>query len=402
MSSKLSFAGYGLSVLVPLTMLVASCAGKSSDQSRFDRALELAPEGGTAVADEGPRPANCALSDGVDFVTVVDFEGSAPQWYTYDDGSALVPIASLGGAPVFPAGAAWGLSAQDLTQPDPIDTTRAPIGARCNSNFAMHLRGGPFSSWGAGAGTAFFLLTGELAAAYADPAAPGATTVPFFPQTTMSGLDVSGYQGIAFWARRGPTSQSSVRISVTDKYTNEEAARLIYNGTLLEGPYCGLVRTCGCPSGVECQPDNTCWRPGVDPDPGTMVTAADGGVSTATYPVCGAPKCAADPNTGANNVIDGSACVRFTTSDGNQDSYCYDEGVDPPPPAPTERCGDGWGAAVTVSNDWKFYRVPFNEMSQSGYGYPGDDFATNSIWSLTLSFSQGEVDMYIDDIGFYR
>ncbi len=470
MSSKLSFAGYGLLLMVPLSNAVVGCSGDSSDQSRASRAAELNPEGNEFVLDEGSRPANCSVLDGVDFVPVITFEGGASQWYKYDDGTSTKPLVLRGTGTMFDS---WGEPSQDLSMADPCVAAQPAIGTRCGSTFAAHAIGGAFSNWGGGIGTGYFKLTGELATINADPATPGATEVTFTAAAALKGIDVSSYQGIGFWARRGPTSQTSFKIGLSDKYTNENAARKMWNywatqaaDGIAEGPYCPLTRTCGCSADKSCSPvpaaapqactDNSacasdscvdgfcadptyCWNPDTDPAPGTPVAdpglcgcglppcnvdpatgnyfcwnpevdpppSADatytscnkaGGV---TYPACGSTACKGN-STEPNAVLDHSACTDFTTSDGIHDKYCYDAGSDPEPVPSNQKCGGVWGTSVVVGADWKFYRIPFNELAQDSYGWQSPDFALDNVWGLTITFGAGSVDFYIDDIGFYR
>lgn len=65
---------------------------------------------------------------------------------------------------------------------------------RCGSRFAMHVKGGPFQTWG------------------------GAFAV----QLGQPGLDASDWEGISFWARVGPTSRHPLRIEISDPHTDDK------------------------------------------------------------------------------------------------------------------------------------------------------------------------------------
>ena len=47
-------------------------------------------------------------------------------------------------------------------------------------------------------------------------------------------MDVSEWEGISFWARRGPDSQAGFRVLVGDKNTDDDIAYLMYR----EDPTC--------------------------------------------------------------------------------------------------------------------------------------------------------------------
>ena len=58
--------------------------------------------------------------------------------------------------------------------------------------------------------------------------------------------DVSAWEGISFWARRGPDSQAGFRVLVGDKYTDDDIAYLTYRIDPMLPRYCERVRECGC------------------------------------------------------------------------------------------------------------------------------------------------------------
>ena len=58
--------------------------------------------------------------------------------------------------------------------------------------------------------------------------------------------DVSAWEGISFWARRGPDSQAGFRVLVGDKYTDDDIAYLMYRIDPRMPRYCERVRECGC------------------------------------------------------------------------------------------------------------------------------------------------------------
>jgi hypothetical protein len=76
---------------------------------------------------------------------------------------------------------------------------------------------------------------------------------------------------------------------------------------------------------------------------------------------------------------------------------------------------DKFGAYVLLGPDWKYYRIPFSDLRQAGYGlqFPSlcvessDDpdhhcFGDGGIRTMALTYSRGLWDIWVDDIGFYR
>jgi len=66
-------------------------------------------------------------------------------------------------------------------------------GGRCGSRFALHVRGGPFVDGGGSVGLTF--------------------SAPF---------DASAFDGIAFWARRGPLGRNALRVEVSERHTEQK------------------------------------------------------------------------------------------------------------------------------------------------------------------------------------
>jgi len=77
---------------------------------------------------------------------------------------------------------------------------------RCGSKYAMHVKGGPFQTWG-----------GVFAVQLGNP-----------------GLDAANWEGISFWARVGPQSRHPLRIELSDPRTDDK--QKVYQGQLLDNP----------------------------------------------------------------------------------------------------------------------------------------------------------------------
>jgi hypothetical protein len=425
-----------------------ACSGQDNADERDARKLETNPDSGelldggveaapvlpyedrTEIFPDTPSsPPTCSVEDGVELATIVDFEGGAPTWFKFDDGTApagqgLLPLDGN----MAPTNPNWGLASVTLDPP------------RCDSQDALHIQGGPFSNWGGGLGSQYFRLTGELAAENDQPDDPinlysPIAAVPTDPEKVQGkGVDASAYKGVALWARRGQNSQSSFRLILNDKYTSNEASRMQYNrqqgleafsNVPEEGPYCGRIRAC-VPAGSTCANGKVCNQSPDDNNWYCFDPAAGETVDTMTTPRCDTTDCSSANNVdcifdGADyecfevstgNQISGSfqedalfedkPCTPHVFSDNFKQAVCYDPETDPVPPNENERCDNGWTAMITVTNNWVFYRIPWSEFAQNDALAVAPDFAFDSIFSINIGFAQGPVDFYIDDISFYR
>ena len=105
-------------------------------------------------------------------------------------------------------------------------------------NRTIDIQGGPFLAWGGGVGMSVKDFTGM-------------TNVTDY-RTVLK--DVSDYEGISFWARRGPDSQVGFRVLVGDKYTDDDIAYLNYKQRPLMPRFCERVRECACLNHRACAP----------------------------------------------------------------------------------------------------------------------------------------------------
>lgn len=262
--------------------LFAACTGKGPPRptceglAAFDAGLDVQPytsaltdaqppEAFGQEEDPGPQCINCTLDRDLDIMTVVDFEnGFAPAWFNYGEPGiyleppAAGPATGDGGVVNNVPPPYWGLQVDHLAE--------KPGGVRCGSNYALHMAGDRFSQWGGGFVTRLALVRGDLIDKYCtegsaetfslsvaggDPKKNGIGGSPrymtngttsgemvsrenasgcFFymspgaDQPSLLGLDVSDYDGISFWARRGPSGQSTLRIALVDQNTSEDYA----------------------------------------------------------------------------------------------------------------------------------------------------------------------------------
>jgi hypothetical protein len=62
---------------------------------------------------------------------------------------------------------------------------------------------------------------------------------------------------------------------------------------------------------------------------------------------------------------------------------------------------DKFGVYAIFGPDWKFHYFPFSEFRQSGFGRRAPFFDIEGLLSLAFTYSRGQWDLWIDDIGFY-
>ena len=227
--------------------------------------------------------------------------------------------------------------------------------------------------------------------------------------------DVSAYEGVSFWARRGPDSFGTLLVTINDKYTSDDMNR--QNET-----YCRRIVAChsACQNYMPCQdsvapnditvgtddlppaPVKRCFDPAVGmplPPPSQLPgMGSTDDLLDAIYPRCG-NTCNfrltyPDPD------FEGKECRPYTFTSGESAEYCFN--ADEPPPSREERCVDGFTSSLQLTDQWKFYTVPFSEMRQGGYGKRAPEFDLKSVYSVTLGWGPGSVDFYIDNVSLYR
>jgi hypothetical protein len=410
-----------------LTALASACSPNKNHAQRERAAAEAEadadaldagrPDGciRSCLPDPGSLPVDCAKAEeGYEFAggsgTVNRFQiwnladTMSYQGYTYQDGSALDPT-------------------QD---PESIE--------RCGEiRQVKHVRGGPFAGWGGGAGLSikdwWNRVKATLEPPPPDPPACVGPGTPFpcenlvaNPEIRGRFLDASAWDGISLWIRRGPEGQDGVRVTLGDKYTDDELN--IDQGTnegLKEQLYCKRARTCSCHSNRPCTSftdssgtSQLCYDPRYDSlpvkcrdlDPTETQNKfcfsgfKDQGRAVVQY--CGQSACDDEfPAGGEDPAFDGKACIPYQLQSGENASYCFDPG-EAPPPENYERCGDHWQTPIRVSTDWQLFLIPFSDMRQQGYGKESQKLLTDQLTLFRLTWEGGYVDYYIDDVRFYR
>lgn len=405
-----------------LFVLLAALAGIdcSGNKNYEERALiaEAKPEFcvGSCTPDEPPPLVDCAAAEaGLEFLRIWDFE-------TRSTDSQGNPV----GEPYAEGLYEYDDESNDFRFPYGYEPPSTPI-ARCGggNEHALHVWGGPFWSWGGGIGRRVDGIrnarcTGDPLPDYC----PGPNAE--FPENT---LDLSQWEGISFWARRGPDGQPGLRVAVGDKRTDDDLSYFSYRQDPDAPRYCERVKECGCrskPCTEYIDPNFPatnltgyyCYDPAVDPPPAPKVRPCDPNTSCGMsntveylqdetqYETCGPTRCEAAyeafPQDGPDPQFAGRPCTTFAFRGGIVGDYCYDPVNGPPPAEQNEQCGDHWLAGVTLTNEWQFFKVPFTELLQQGWAKEQPYLDTSAISLVRMTWDKGWADFWIDDVSFYR
>ncbi len=319
---------------------------------------------------------------------------------------------------------------------------------RCDgvsNNHVLHMTGGPYLGWGGGMGLGLsHFASQELGLCTGDPKSPSwpsyCAPPDSDPNVIASVLNLSGWDGVAVWARRGLNSQPLLRVLVGTKDTDDDIAFLMYDPANPKKPlYCQRVRDCSCqfndymaggsehtctqfdqlpadstlcpaPTGFtysDPYPPNAsfvkgyyCGRPGSTPS--TSSSANNAGGSGSNW--CNTTMCdsfySAYPNSGPDSQFAGKPCTPTTYRSGVQTSLC--RRPDEPVIETDQQCGDHFTFPLHLTTDWKLYLIPFREMFQQGFGKQAATFDVKTISVVRLTWDAGAIDYYVDDLRFYR
>lgn len=405
----------------------APVAGCSSNKNHEERAaapeapqpLDYEDEAAMKAAcisrctpDPGSKPVDVAAAEaGYDFAWVWQLapggganSGRAVATFTYDDSTTEFVVPRR----------IWSTFSPYLRggwEPIPDDVSGL---AAAGPQWAIRLKGGPFTEYGGGMGQSFRTQS-NLDTYHPKLSAAPSQEFPGLMDGFASGgaYDLSSWEGIAIWVRRGPDGQQSMRVGVTEKHSAEDlnSGALPLGATELppgvsEGKHCKRWRICGCSGGTPCTPvqrgnvtHHYCFDPALDPPPDP--TSLD---DLHNYPACGPWRCAEkNSSTGGDDPLYlGKACTPFVQSDGRSDSFCYDPATDPTPPAKRERCNNPFSAPIKVTLDWQLIKVPFTELRQADESLVAGEFDLKSVKQIVVTYTGGWIDFYIANLGFYR
>lgn len=348
------------------------------------------------VPDPPPPPVKCAeIESKYEFLSPAI---SASGLYTYDDYSAAHPVR------------------QDPTMPRCI-TPDAPKG---KMESVVRYFGGPYQSWGGGIGRSVHDWIGGSPPRCTGPGtpAPCESFDPALGESPGRTVDLSQWDGVSLWARRGPESQAGFRVTVGDKTTDDDLNIDQSTGTHdttddgidEEQRWCKRVRRCDCSGPTPCSlyedPSGTltgyyCYDPRYQDPPNAH----------GDYPRCGQTACddlyeagavQGPDNSSADPRFNGRACTPFQLQSGYTRSFCFNPGQDPDPAEASELCGDHFQTPVHLSTEWQFITVPFSGMRQQAFGKESPGLSTDQISVVRLTFEGGWIDYYIADMRFYR
>lgn len=402
--------------------------------------LPVYPPIGANAPDPGSHPVDCSGLEDIELSPYYldSFEpltptnvGMAPAWYSYDDGSDAafrVPgnydwyTGLVGRADLAP----FGLAADrhDAHPGERPSCDGAP------NDWLLHYRGGRFNYYGSG-------MAHPVAAEHTDRVRmqplehgcpPGSDLCPAAGADGMPNYDIFGdhapfamgqphefwdvskYDGVVFWARRGPDGAPGALVALQNKYTADDLARGNEKYCKRQPKACNSA----CVNGYECIVNESINPPpeGSEPDeeyqlhrcmpPSFLVSdlkKMNPALLEALFPRCGVDTC--KPAVFNPDIdFEGTQCnaTEFTANDAGY--WCSSKER---PVAPyAERCGDGFVAPITLSTDWQLYKIPFDSFKQVGYGKVAPTFDLKSIYSVGFQFTVGYTDVYVDNVSFYR
>jgi hypothetical protein len=435
-------------VLAPLLVLLAACSGKgNTGRTEIDPALVAQvpwvngapplidpatkaaiipgspvyppikanePDLGSRVVFDTPEHIEqaCAPLAGItlsqwhhDFEpTAPGFIGVAPFFSTYDDkteGSWHVPgdAAWYGDIAAKRDPLLWGLAADQIQNGPSCDG--AP------NDWALHIRGGRFNYYGGGAEHPIEL---DCSVAHQQGDICDHVVEVVRDGRTDRAVDASQFDGVAFWARRGPDGGSGLMVTLQDKYTSDRLARSVELVPGMPSPgvgYCQRIKQCypSCSDGASCTPVRfgadaadvyRCIPEGARPQDSLMEPA----LLQQLYPPCGQSTCK-PPTYDPDFDYEGTQCKPYNFTGLEENNWCFG---DQPPAPPDERCGDGFAANISLSTDWQFFKLPFDRFQQIGFAKkaPPTDVPQKTLYSISFLFSVGYTDFYVDNLSFYR
>jgi hypothetical protein len=209
-----------LAILLLASLAPSGCGGDKSTER---------PEAGSTCApilplssddDPGSGEVDCATLDSFDVSLIDDFEtGAGTGWYTNNDRTALqVPAPDT----------------------DPVPGEAIP-GGRClgvpgrESRFALHILTGEMTDYGGNLGKNMRRVLDEtpcpLKPCIDRPPSPpprgpcgvgmGTPQQPPASPRCITGADASAWDGVVLWARKAPGSASTIRVHVSDRFTDD-------------------------------------------------------------------------------------------------------------------------------------------------------------------------------------
>jgi hypothetical protein len=228
--------------LVSSASLATACGG-STDTPRPQPGPEpsIPPYFAAPVDTGGAAAVDCEERSDIELRSIEDFElGAAGGWYLSNDVCSVCQefvneadaIRNAGEAATRASELAALQADLEACRPGCLAVAEAPYyfdnppvaepipGGRCDSRYAMHVKGGPFVVWGGNMGFGFSPPLNVTDVDVVDPAT----------QEPRPGQDL---QGITFWGRLGGSSNNNLRLEVGERHTEQN-----YTGGPNNGPIC--------------------------------------------------------------------------------------------------------------------------------------------------------------------
>ena len=399
----------GFQCVLPAALCaLAACIPNAGSQTPAPQTGFCVRPTDVCTPDPGAPAVDCAAAEtGIEFAPfmIADFEeGSGQYMYSYTDATAQIYANGDNGAQS-PVG--YG---------PVVETTN-----RCSSdsqNHALHISGGPFLGWGGGIGVAMEHLNQD-----AGLCPYGQTVKTEFcpppdsdPAVLVTTLDLSQWDGVAVWARRGPDSQPLLRVLVGNKYVDEDISFLQYGEDPTKPRYCERVRECDCVNGKDCDswgggdggaasftPGYYCGNPAADPPPGTISGNGVQPTNACNITECNQPYPAyATKYNGLDPAFANRPCTPYAFRSGTQESICWNPATDPLPAEGDQQCGDYWTFPLHLTTEWQLFLVPFTTMYQQGWAKRWPFFDLTSVSVVRLTWDAGWADFWVDNLRFYR
>jgi len=268
---------------------------------------------------------------------------------------------------------------------------------------------------------------------------PPVADTPYVPG--MQSLDVSQWDGITFWARRGAYAGPGFRPGLLDRTSSDD-----FNKQLPpDKASCRSIYThCGCTNLRPCTPwdpavgpmptaeevassieplvptaaniplkGSYCWDPKLDKYPPWDPTLRCGDFACDYHDDTPIPAMTYNPvsqeaselwqrNKGIGTMTCSKEKYVFKDSTTPAANYCYRPGVDADPPEKADRCNDGFLSGVLLDTNWRRYYVPFADLRQGNVDQHSKGIDLGMVEAFLISFPGGNLDLWIDDPGFYR
>ena len=418
-----------------LGAVALACSPNHNEAERWAEAAYLPPPSGSLSCEEyAIHKAKFELLGGPGFW---DFEGQAEATYTYTDRTAEIHISND----------------QLAEAAGTYETATLTDSTVCNGEGTGVLRllsRQPFLNWGGGAGRRF-----SGASIRQDcPTPPRENDPPHCPKLNplippeaggsffsnnyyLAIMDLSEWEGISFWARRGARAQPGIRVNFADIYVDDDISFLMSGYDMK--PYCRRALSCDCSGDRRCVnvadegnvKEEYCLTPAEEElYHERKQSGAEGVEPTITTPPeqqlrldrCGQSKCEAmsqtftmygDPAFGVDLThfpdSGNRRCQPYFFKSDVQSIYntpdvnhCYDAENGPFPAENYEKCGDNWMASVYLTTEWKFYRVPFTAFQQQGWAMKSARLDVANLTMIRFTWGAGRVDHYLDNVRFYR